>query len=93
MNCDRRYFFHVWLGIYERGTFKLHLQCLGNRCSEEEGRLPPLREEVWKTVCQEVFAEKTNAVLCSDCCPAYMKKPWPIGIVDAHHVNHSKGAV
>eukprot|EP00972_Heterocapsa_arctica_P035028 5158000-Heterocapsa_arctica.AAC.1 len=83
---ERVYHYWVWLGVYQRGaTGKLWLRERGITTSRGEGRLAPLEPEYWRQVCAEILNEKSNMVCMSDSCLAYRSKPWPVGIVDAHH--------
>ena len=85
--------FYVWLGVYQRGTQKLWLKELGLKRSEGHGRLPPLSPDLWAEVCLAIFRSDANIVLMSDSALAYTLRPLPNGIVDAHHVNHSRKPV
>lgn len=88
---QRAYHYWVWLGVYQRGSpEKLWLKESGVHSSHGEGRLPPLEIQHWRDVCSEIFNEKSNMVCMSDSAVAYTTKPWPVGVVDAHHVNHSQ---
>ena len=88
--ADKTTYFYVWLGVYERGTLKLWLKELGLKKSMKHGRLPPLSPDLWREVCASLFRSDANIVLMTDSALAYTLRPLPNGIVDAHHVNHSR---
>ncbi|CAK0841896.1 unnamed protein product, partial [Prorocentrum cordatum] len=91
---EKVYKFWVWLGIYQRGApEKLWLREVGITESRGEGRLPPLTDEFWARACKDVFNERSNMVQMTDSARAYMKRPLPVGIVDARAVNHSRKPV
>jgi hypothetical protein len=79
-NCDRKYFFYVWLGFMQRGTTNLRLFCEQVKTSEEEGRLANLTKEYWRACCSEVFNAESNVVSMTDSCAALTSLPWPTGI-------------
>jgi hypothetical protein len=58
--------------------------------SRGEGRMPPLEPEWWRALCGRIFKDDSNMVCMSDSATAYTSKPRGQGIVDAHHVNHSR---
>ena len=83
--------FYVWLGVVQRGSpEKLFLHEVGVTESREIARLPPLSGELWRATCRRIFTKDSRMVCMSDSAQAYTSKPWPVGIVDAHHVNHSQ---
>ena len=87
---DKTTYFYVWLGVYERGTQKLWLKELGLKKGKKQGRPPPLSPDLWRKVCMALFRSDANIVLMTDSALAYTLRPLPNGIVDAHHVNHSR---
>ena len=52
--------------------------------------MPPMAREKWHQVCSNIFTAQSNMVQMSDSAGAYTSKPWGLGIVDAHAVNHSQ---
>ena len=88
---ERDYHYYVWLGVRQRGSpDKFYLEDLGVKTSHGEGRLPPLSPAVWHEVCSRIFKADSNLVQMSDSAVAYTRRPWGLGIVDAHSVNHSR---
>lgn len=63
---------------------------LGVKTSHGQGRIPPFSPQVWRDVCSRIFKADSNLVQMSDSAIAYTSRPWGLGIVDAHSVNHSR---
>jgi hypothetical protein len=83
------HFWYPWIGVVERGsTTKLWIQPLGVTQSKGEPRVPPLAEDAWNKVCQNVFTPSSGVVLTTDGAQAYRHTKHP-GIVRHEWVNHS----
>jgi ribosomal protein L32 len=87
---ERVYRWYVWLGVVERGNLaSLWLSPVGITTSRGEPRMPPLKNDKWLAVCNQIFRDDTKAVLMTDSAGAYREVQHP-GIVEKHKVNHSE---
>lgn len=82
-------YWYPWIGVVQRGsTTKLWLQPLGITQSEGEPRVPPLSQNSWEKVCQQVFTGCSGINLFTDGAMAY-KSTKHAGVVHHEWVNHS----
>ena len=89
MGVERQaHYYYVWVGLMQRGSPEnMYLVPVGLTRSLDHGRLPPLRNEFWQSVCDKTLTSDSKVVLMTDAASAY-RDVGHVGVVDKASVCH-----